>query len=458
MAPSAWFMTSEARRGADAGVPAPWTVIDDGIAVSMPVPSAESVGLGWLLRLRWAAVAVQAVLITAASVVWGVPPHVSILAACVVVAAVSNGALAWARKGVEASTWAIPAALLLDVALLTVMLAASGGAMNPFSVFYLVHVALAAVLLHGRAVGVFTLVTCGAFGSLFFATPPDPMAGMHHPGALDMGLHLKGMWFSYTVAAGLVSYFVSKASRALEGRERELSQLRDRTARATRLASLGELAAGAAHELGTPLATIAVIAGELTRSASAVDGTALLEDAQELRRQAERCRGILGRMAARSGDPQGEAPQWVLLPALLESIAREAGEETWGHVSVHCEGADRVRIPVVAVSQATVNLLRNAVDATAAAGREDKVTLRLAVVDARLGIEVSDRGAGLDGDAAKRIAEPFFTTKGPANGLGLGLFLVRTLAARLGGQLAVRSTPGEGASFRLDLPVSPVEA
>src|SRR5690606_7886748 len=125
---------------------------------------------------------------------------------------------------------------------------------NPFTVFYLVHVALAALLLDTKGALLLSLFTSACFASLFLLGGHDAHA---HHGA-DFSSHLQGMWVSYTLAACFVGYFVAKMTRALQRRERELSELGQIAARAEKLASLSTLAAGAAHELGSPLGTIAI--------------------------------------------------------------------------------------------------------------------------------------------------------------------------------------------------------
>ena len=181
-----------------------------------------------------------------------------------------------------------------------------------------------------------------------------------------MQLHLQGMWVAFCVAAVLTAYFVVQMSTAIERRDAEMSAMRDRAARSERLASLTTLAAGAAHELGTPLATIAVAARELERSIRTLSGAhaaALVEDAALIRSEVDRCRAILNRLGAQVGQTPGEAPVEITAAELLEAVVRSIPERERARLVTSARGDAVVRVPRNAVLQIAANLLRNALDA-----------------------------------------------------------------------------------------------
>lgn len=451
------------------------------------VPSAEIVGTSWLVRLRWVETAILAGLGVSHYVGTGSPATTLVLALCVGVSAASNVVLSRFLQAAPVLRLATVAVLVLDVLLLTAALHASGGAMNPFSVFYIVHVALAAVLLDVRAAWAFALVTCVAFGSLFLSAPNFERPAAHvadeghaheghpqeghpqedhaedhqhegHAGGTagappdhDMAAHLEGMWLAYALAALLVGYSVATVARALERRERELARLRERTVRGEQLAALGELAASAAHELGTPLATIAVITKELEnlpRDPGAWG--ALASDARILRDEVDRCKAILARMSVRAGELPGEG--WVRTTSaeLIAALAEELGERTWARVDPRALGEAALPLPRRAVAVAVASLVRNGLDATDAAGRDHPVELEVEAREAGWTIVVRDRGTGVGAEVREELGEPFVTTK--KGGMGLGVFLARSLAERLGGTLRVASEAGAGTSVTLALP------
>ena len=341
-----------------------------------PADHRAEISLDWLIRLRWGAVAGQVATIAAAWWLFRPPLPLERLAAFVLALLVSNLLLRWARAAVAFPRALCGAALTLDTLLLTGLLHATGGASNPFSVLYLVYITLAAVVLGARWTWFLAALSVGCYGLLFVTHLPVEHASHLAP---EMQLHLQGMWVAFCVAAVLTAYFVVQMSRAIERRDAEMSAMRDRAARSERLASLATLAAGAAHELGTPLATIAVAARELERSIRALPGAqaaALVEDATLIRSEVDRCRAILNRLGAQVGQTPGEAP--VEIDGRGAARGRRAlrpGAGSGPAARPWPRGNAAVRVPRNAVLQVAANLLRNALDAgegRVAAARRDR--------------------------------------------------------------------------------------
>ena len=214
-------------------------------------------GLPWLIRLRWGILAGQAVTVATGSVILDTGLPLSLGVGLLAVTLVSNLALGSGLLAVRAATPAVCGTVLgLDTVVLTLLLLDSGGPANPFSVLYLVGISLSALVLGTRWTWILTLLAIAGYGSLFvLATAQDP----HH----SFASHLHGMWVAFTMAAVLTAYFVGQLASAVERGDRELAVVRERALRYERVASLSTLAAGAAHELGTPLASIGVAAREL---------------------------------------------------------------------------------------------------------------------------------------------------------------------------------------------------
>ena len=175
------------------------------------------------------------------------------------------------------------------------------------------------------------------------------------------------MWVAFTVAAVLTAYFVVKLSTALERREEAMAEMRERAARHERLAAVTTLAAGAAHELGTPLATIAVASRELERAIRALpesQGRSLIEDASLIRSELERCRAILSRLAADSGQRPGEAPEEVDVPKVVADIVRGVPPAHRDRLRVEVPKPGRgPSVPQGALVQVAQSLLQNAFEA-----------------------------------------------------------------------------------------------
>jgi two-component system sensor histidine kinase RegB len=415
-----------------------------------PIDSASSIGLAWLVRLRWA-FAIAELLVGATAQLLGLPLVPLVVAAAASVTVATNALLARAvrRGGASATSSLLAPALVLDGILLTVALRASGGASNPFSVLYIVHVALAALLLDRRATLLVAGATCLGFGALFFGHASHASHARHasHEG---FEAHLRGMLAAYALTAIFVGYFVHRIARELERREREMTELRDWAARTERLASLSTLAAGAAHELGTPLATIAVAAKELERAAAALKAEHILADARLVREEADRCRQIIAKMGTNGGEVQGGAPKRADVHDVVGRVRAALGE-TRGAALVVMALPERAFVvaPEDALVQSLVTLAANGFDALE--GRAGTVSLGAEAAEDRVLFRVVDEGPGLTPEIARRLGEPFVSTK-DGRGMGLGIFLARTFAERVGGDLAVESTPGSGCTFVLQVP------
>lgn len=420
---------------------------------------AQAIDLSWLLRLRWGAVVGQVSIILGVHFGLGMPQRLGPLFATIAVAAASNAALGlWARRERlirERLLWAVMA---LDVVLLTVLLDLSGGPFNPFSALYLVHIALAAVVLRAGWTWGLTGLAIACFGALFvdhlwFPSRGSELSSAHHPQhhIHDVRMHLEGMWAAFALAAGFIVYFVQRVTRALAAREAELVAARAAAARHEKLTALGTLAAGAAHELSTPLSTIAVAARELERQLARTGAeAATLEDVQLIRGQVARCRDILTQMTSDAGASQGESMVELAPAALVE----EALEGLPDRERVRTELDERTReerelVPAHAFARAIRGVVKNALQASGPG-----TPVRLGLVREAQGwlLTVEDAGEGMTAEVLARAGEPFFTTKAPGEGMGLGLFLTRAVLEQLGGGLVLRSTPGQGTTVVLRWP------
>jgi len=435
------------------------------------IDSAPTIGLAWLVRLRWGAVGGQAGLVFLARFALGLSFALSVILPLLAFTAATNAALViWLRRGGRSSQRILAAVLVFDTLILTAILHATGGAANPFSVFYLVEVALAALLLDASGTWLVALVTSIGFATLFIgfvvpalapATPPT-MHHEHHAGASanSFSVHLQGMWVAYTLAAIFVGYFVTRLARALERQRRDLLALQQVAAKAERLASLSTLAAGAAHELGTPLATIAVVAKELERASDGgqLDPKSVADDARLLRAEAERCRAILSQMGAHAGENQGEAPRPMAAMQIAADVVAALDDARSSRVEVKSsDAALTVMAPPRALVQVLLNVVRNGLEASddvPAARRLVRLSLSPSVAPSGMFVDfaVVDEGAGIPPEIVGRLGEPFLTTKAPGRGLGLGLFLVRAFAERTGGRLEIASRVGEGTKVTLSVP------
>jgi two-component system sensor histidine kinase RegB len=319
---------------------------------------------------------------------------------------------------------------------------------------YIVHIALAAVVL--RAYWTWGLVglSFAGFGSLFLGDTGPTGTWFEHPDQhmMHMRMHMQGMWIAFGIAAVFIVYFVTRVTRDLARRDAELARARAAAERSEKLASLATLAAGAAHELATPLSTIAVVARELERSlerAGALDGA--VADARLIRNEVTRCRAILEQLAADAGASAGEAFAELSVHGLLDKAIEGLPQRERIRSAIAGE-AEHVQLflPARAVAQAVRGVLENALQASPP---ESSVLVHANKTAERCAIVVEDRGPGMPPEVLSRVGEPFFTTKEPGKGMGLGLFLTRVVLERIGGGVAIDSRPGEGTRVELSVPL-----
>lgn len=423
-----------------------------------PIPEAATqIALPWIIRLRYGMVAGQ--LATIIGVHFLLKINLPLLWIAIGPALVAGSNLLLANhvadpdspRRIPTSTL-VASGFVLDTLCLTGVLMLSGGPTNPFSLLYLVHITLSAAILSKRETWLLGGLSILCFGLLFQIYRPIPVLEMHHR---DQGtnLHLIGMWVGFGVATLLVAMFSGKISELLRLREESLLRIQGELAKKDRLASLATLAAGAAHELSTPLGTIAIVAKELERYAtSTIRDSALADDSRLIRTEVDRCHQILWRMSVSGAEPAGEAAVEVIVNELLTAVKRNFSFAPGLRVEARGSPAEMVLVlPRHAVEQALFALVKNALEASS---EDSPVELRATQHTDSIAFEVRDHGYGMSADALRHAGEPFFTTKEPGKGMGLGIFLVRTLADRLGGRLGIQSKLGEGTTATLELPCS----
>lgn len=411
-----------------------------------------AITLPWLIRLRWLFVAGQLIVLPISKQVFGLHLNWWLFALVLVLGAVSNLVLARTSR---VARWSVErlmgTVLILDVALLTVQLGALGGASNPFTVFYLVYITLSAVVLSAR----WTLAVAGsaiAGFALLFVVPTE--THVHNTGAPLFNPHLQGMWVAFVLAAGAMAFFLRRITQSIASQREQIAALRETGARNARLASLATLAAGAAHELNSPLSTIAVAAHEANLRAGALGNAAIAADLTLILEEVDRCQGIIHQMAARATST--DDVEALSLEVLVARIREQLGEERSGRMDVVQSGEPReLRMPSVQLVQSITALVKNALDASPPS---ERVELEISNEPTQVSIAVEDHGSGIAPDVLSKVGEPFFTTKQPGHGLGLGVFLARVFVESRGGVLSIESVAGTGTRAVVRLPLAEATA
>lgn len=406
-----------------------------------------------LVKVRWLALLGQAaaIVVTYFGLRFSLP-----IGACFLVIATSAGLNTGLRLrfGRTGRLEDVPAALLLgyDILQLTALLYLTGGIQNPFSVLYLAPVTISAVSLPGRLTFLLTLLMIASVTALTFRHLPLPW----FPGEqLKLPLIYKtGIWIAIVLGAGFVAIYASRV--AIEARKLAdaLAATELVMAREQHLAQLDGLAAAAAHELGTPLATITLVIKELQRQVT--EGHPLKEDLVLIAQEADRCRAILGKLASLGSDSEGIWNE-MSLGVLIEEIAlphRDFGVKI--SIAANGQGKEPVCRRNPGILYGLGNLIENAIDFAAT---EVRVVTEWDA--ARVVISVLDDGPGFSAEVASRVGEPYVTTKSDrrakteeGSGLGLGLFIAKTLLERSGATVKTgnRAPPAAGAAVTVTWP------
>jgi two-component system sensor histidine kinase RegB len=417
----------------------------------MPKTGGGRVRLGTLNNLRWLAVVGQAVALFAIRFAFDFDFPVMLAASPVVASALLNIVLAIAYPGAKRlSPREATGFLAYDILQLAALLFFTGGIENPFALLFLAPVVISAatldvwstVFLGGLAIGAISVLA-----QTHLPLPWSPVNGLTLP-----PLYQVGIWVSLILGIGFTSIYAWRIASEAMRMSAALSATQLALAREHRLASLGALAAAAAHELGTPLGTIALVSHELSRELA--DDTAHIEDFRLLRGEAERCRAILARLAQPEEAVLGQTER-LPLGALLDDIAApHRGLDIAITVDVAAGPAPKVwRAPEIL--HGLGNLVENAADFAL-----KEVRLRARWNDEELSVDVMDDGPGFAAEIFEQIGEPYVTSRparkrsaeteldpgdGKQEGMGLGFFISKTLIEQTGGTVSARNRLGGGA-------------
>ena len=440
-----------------------------------PVNEATTnIAFTWLLQLRWGAVLCQAILILIAYSYLDIALPLLFVTVIILFEAASNllfTFLARRKKVIPEGLFGL--VMFLDIILLTALLYFTGGPMNPFTFLYLVHITIGAILMRANWSWSLTVFTILCYSSFFVVDPeifgqlpliipggvvggPEIQQACHSVTAEytllsdHMKLHLKGMLLAFAITAIFIVFFIGRIQKALEEHQKTLVSLEKERARSEKLSSLATLSAGAAHEFSTPLATIAVAAGEMLHQLEQGEiDRELLDDVQLIKDQVKTCKDILYQMAADAGEHLGESLEEYEIGQVLSKIIREFPEEVQGRIRVENDAAgNRVQLPIRTLVRTVKGLIKNGFDAS---DESSPVFLRCFSDTKFLYFEVRDKGSGMDAETALRAPEPFYTTKEPGKGLGLGLFLAQNLAEQFGGELVIDAGKQDGTTVTISL-------
>jgi two-component system sensor histidine kinase RegB len=358
--------------------------------------------------------------------------------------------------------------LSVDVLQLTVLLYYSGGSTNPFVSLYLLPLVISAATLPRRHTWGMAALTLACYSLLMVWYVPLPGGhASHEPAAMQemdhsqhqmaapmtadasaspledaFNTHVLGMWLGFVISAVVVGYFAAEMARAVRIRDAQLTRVREETLRNERIVALGTQAAGAAHELGTPLSTMSVVIGEMRHECDAPEQQ---DNLRILEEQVKNCKRILDSLLSHAQETSSEL-------SLEEFIRNVLDEWQLLRPTVHyrfkvngIQPSPRLRADP-ALRSALLNLLNNAADAS-----PDEMDILLRWSEDFIVLQILDHGPGLTSEAAARAGSAFFTTK--QEGRGLGLFLANATLERMGGSVRLSNREGGGATTEVVIPL-----
>lgn len=363
---------------------------------------------------------------------------------------VALNVLAWrrAQQGEPMAPGELSAHLLADVLILTAILYYLGGTNNPFADLYFVPLAFGAATLPWKN-GI-TIAATATAGHTLLGFLSDAVHVPSSGNAQD--LWAVGIALSDLLTAFMIAFVVFRVAARLRHQQHLLTREREQALHNRRLVELGAMATGAAHELGSPLSTMAVLATELRRSYTHLPG--LCDDLQIISTQIDACKETLSRMLTSTGQARAEGGGRLSVDQFLARLF-----DRWQRLrpGIACrvtrDGPQPGPLIVaeLALEQAILNVLNNAADASPTG-----LDVHARWTDQSLTLRVDDDGAGVDPHNLAHVGRPFFSTKRAGGGKGLGLFLTATTIERLGGRFTLGPRPEGGARAEITLPLTQI--
>jgi len=401
-----------------------------------------------LLIMRSIAIVAQILIIFVIHNQLGIDLPLAVLSGIISVQIIFNLLTLWhVKKARRVSDFEFFVQLLADVVALTAMLYFTGGATNPFTWIYLLPLMIVTINLPRPYAWSMAFIAIAAYSLLMIWYVP--LAGTHMQHDSGFGQHIIGMWGGFVFSALLMVHFVSLMAHNLRERDHALARAREKELRDERLIALATLAAGAAHELGTPLGTLSILSKELLSEYPVAKDAGLHAQLQILHSQTERCKHVLSLISASSGANQAMAGHSMNVPAFLDDIISQ-WQSRRPASKLQADYPDKALSAQIladeTLHQALFSILDNAADAS-----PQGVKLQAHWDAQQLCLQILDRGTGLHSALSDNIGQPQTSSK--EHGLGLGLFLAHAAVQRLGGQVHLSDREGGGLCCKIKLPL-----
>ena len=376
-------------------------------------------------------------------------PFTEILIALVILTGVNLLTFMRLRKSLPVAPLEFFLQLLVDLGCLSAVFYFSGGANNPFVSYFLVPICICAATLSGTYTIAIASVSVLSYSLLLFFHIPLPVLSPHHHQAdHSLNLHVIGMWLNFFISACLITYFIVKMARDLRAQEAQLNRWREDQLRDEQVMAVATLAAGTAHELGTPLSTMKLLLSELRSEYKELEP--LQADLQLLQEQVSQCANTLRELVATAEQTKdGQLPRdnirnycnsvierWKIMRPDVHALVTIAENQPEFDAHFH---------PTIA--QAIINLLNNAADAS-----PKDIEIDIHWNAEKLYWTIKDCGAGIAEEVTAHLGKSFVSTK--TKGLGIGLMLTQATINRYGGTVSLHNRDPRGTITQLELPIT----
>lgn len=338
--------------------------------------------------------------------------------------------------------------LMVDLICLSSVFYFSGGANNPFVSYFLVPICICAATLSGTYTLAIAGVSVLSYSLLLFFHIPLPILSPHqHQADNSINLHVMGMWLNFFISACLITYFIVKMARDLRAQEAQLNRWREDQLRDEQVMAVATLAAGTAHELGTPLATMKLLLSELRDEYQELEP--LQKDLHLLQEQVNQCANTLRELVATAEQTKdGKVPEAKIsdyCSALIErwKIMRP---DVAAQVNVANDQKEIAAQFHPTIAQAIINLLNNAADAS-----PEDIEIDINWGAQKMVWVIKDSGPGIDQDITSHLGKSFISTK--TKGLGIGFLLTQATINRYGGTVSLHKRIPQGTITQLELPI-----
>jgi two-component system sensor histidine kinase RegB len=362
----------------------------------------------------------------------------------------------------------------IDVFIIAALLYLTGGASNPITWVFLLPLIITSIMLPQAYAWYMVILTTTMYTMLIAFNVPLPSIEPHMPDPAGLqsdlqhyimlqhahsmsdksyfSLHMFGMWFGFVFSAGLVAFFVAELSITLRYQERNLAEARESALRDEKVVALGTLAASAAHDMGTPLGTMAILTHELEQDYPSHRYPDLYEKMLIIQQQIGRCKQALSVMSASAGEMRAESGGVMLLTSYVDDVINQwRTHESSAKLNLFIDSMVDVNAKIIAertLTHALINILNNAAEASP---HELGIDFHASWDLYHITIKIRDFGSGFSSELVELVGKQPVVSK--TRGLGVGLFLTYSTISRLGGSVKHYNCESGGACVEITLPL-----